>query len=248
MQPTVREVASEVHFVEASHTNFVLIGDGPELALVDTGYPRDLHLVESAVRQLGRAPSDLSALLLTHAHVDHLGSAERLRHQHGVPVRCHTAEAAHARGEVEEVISRGAVLSRAWRPQVLLFLVNVIAKGGLEVERVNEVTTFSGGEQLDTPGRPIVVHTPGHTSGHVAFHLPERGVLISGDALITVDVWNRSHRGPQVIRAPFNHDHRQAIDSLSRLAELDAAVILPGHGLPYEGRPADAVEQARRDL
>lgn len=246
MAPNVLEVASRVYFVEASHTNFVLIVEGDEITVVDSGYPEDRALVETSVREIGRSLGDVTSVLLTHAHADHIGSAERLRRDLDVPVRCHTEEAAQARGEIEQRISVHDVLVRLWHPRVLFFLLNVVAKGGLNPTHLTEVTTFADGSQLDVPGRPAVVHTPGHTSGHVGFHLPDRGALISGDALITVDVWDRSDRGPQVIRYPFNHDHDQAVDSLKRFEALEAEVVIPGHGRPFHGSPARAVQEARR--
>lgn len=246
MAPDVLEVGSRVYFVEASNTNFVLIVDGDAVTVFDSGYPKDRDLVETSVREIGRSMSDVTAMLLTHAHVDHIGSAERLRRDFGVPVHCHTDEAAQARGEIEQRISEQDILIRLWRPGVLMFLLNVVAKGGLNPTHLTEVTTFSDGAQLDVPGQPVAVHTPGHTSGHVGFHLPDRGVLISGDALITVDVWDRSDRGPQAIRAPFNHDHNQAVDSLQRFEDLEAQAVIPGHGRPFRGSPARAVQEARR--
>lgn len=245
MKPELLEVASGVHAVEASHTNVILIVDGSEVTVVDSGYPGDRQLLEAALAQIGKGPNDVAAMLLTHAHVDHLGSAEWLRASYGVPVHCHIDEAPHARGEISEVISEAEIFRRIWRPGVFTFAVNAIAKGATRPQHVTEVVTFPDGEVVDVAGRPRAIHTPGHTSGHVGFHLPDRGVLISGDALITVDVWNRTRRGPQVIRTPFNHDHAQAIESLARFEDLQADVVLPGHGRPYRGTPFQAVQEAR---
>lgn len=246
MEPQLLEVGSGVYFVEASHTNFVLITEGDEITLVDSGYPRDRRLLEAAVRQTGHEVSDLSAMLLTHAHVDHLGSAEWLRRDHGIPVHTHTVEAAHARGEVDEVVSELDLLVRLWNPNVLRFTLNAVTSGALKHERLAQVSTFADEEVLDVPGRPTAVFTPGHTSGHSAFHLADRGVLISGDALITVDVWDHGRRGPQLIRPQFNADNDRARSSLDRLAGCDAEVVVPGHGRPYRGSPAQAVEEALR--
>jgi glyoxylase-like metal-dependent hydrolase (beta-lactamase superfamily II) len=240
----VIEIGPGVHHVAASNCGFGIVTEGSDVTLVDCGYPGDRDLLLAALEHLGHGPGDVEALLLTHAHVDHLGSAEWLRREHGVPVHCLTGEAAHARGEREEVISAGAVLVRAWRPGVFSFLVNFLRKDGKKLEHPAEVETFGDGAVIDVPGRPRVVHTPGHTSGHVGFHLPDRGVLVTGDALITTDVWNHADRGPQLIAEPFNHDHSQAISSLHRYAELEAEVLLPGHGEPWSGSPAQAVHEA----
>jgi glyoxylase-like metal-dependent hydrolase (beta-lactamase superfamily II) len=246
MEPQLTEVGSGVYFVEASHTNFVLVAEGGELTVVDSGYPKDRGLLEDAVAQTGHSLADISAMLLTHAHVDHLGSAEWLRRDHGVPVHTHTVEAPHARGEVDEVISQLDLLMRLWRPKVLSFTLNAVTSGALRHERLAQVSTFEDDEVLDVPGHPSAVFTPGHTSGHSAFHLADRGVLITGDALITVDVWDPGRRGPQLIRPQFNADNERARSSLSRLAGCDAEVVVPGHGQPYRSSPAEAVEEALR--
>ena len=242
MQVDMREVASGVFLVRASHTNVVLLAEGDALTLVDAGYPSDRRLLQAAVHRLGRQMSDVVALLLTHAHVDHLGCARRL----ALPVHCHEAEESHARGEVEQVVGARDVLPRLWRPGVLRWFVNVVTHGGLRRTPVDDVQTFDDGDPLDMPGRPVPVHTPGHTSGHVSFHVPEAGALLSGDALVTVDVWRTTRRGPQVLRAPFNHDHDAALASLERFVPLDADVVVPGHGQPFRGTPAEAVASARQ--
>lgn len=245
MDARVQEVGAGVWHVRASHTNFVLVRDGGSVTLIDTGYPGDRQLLEHAIRQAGGHPADLSALLLTHAHVDHTGSAEWLRSTHGVPVHCHGQEVPNALGEVHEVISTADVLVRAWRPKVLLFTLNAARNGALTATPLEHVDPFTGEEPLDVAGRPVPVHTPGHTSGHTSYHLPDRGVLVAGDALITVDVWDHRRTGPQLIRPLFNHDHERADRSLDRLVELDAQVVLPGHGAPFHGSPAAAVDLVR---
>lgn len=240
----LREVADGVFWVEASHTNFVLLVEATNVTIVDSGFPRDRSLVDASVAQIGRSLADVHAMVLTHGHVDHKGSAERLRLEHGVPVYCHDREAPIATGELKQQISTWE-LRRAWRPKIFEFAVNAIRQGGLQPEHPTEVSTFGDGEQIDVPGRPIAVFTPGHTQGHCGLHLPDRGVLVTGDALITIDLWDPDRRGPQMIRRQFNHDHAQAIQSLDRFVELEADVIVPGHGEPWHGQPREAVTQAR---
>lgn len=245
---TVHEVASGVHLVHASHTNFVLVREGDEITLVDSGYPGDRDLVEESLSRLGLGIGALGGTLLTHGHVDHLGSAERLRRDAGVPVHCHVDEEPNVRGEDREVISTGDLLVRLWRPAVFTFVLSAVRKGALApFPGVAEVTTFTGGT-LDLPGAPQVLHTPGHTSGHVCVHLPDRGVLITGDALITVDLWDEASRGPQLINELFTHDQEQAIGSLDLIAGVAADIVVPGHGRPYRGTPAQAVAEVRRRL
>ncbi len=240
----IEEVAGGVFRIEGSHTNFVLVVDGAEVTMIDSGYPKDRDLVDTAVEEIGRSLADTHALVLTHGHPDHTGSAERLRRDHDVSVRCSTDEVPIARGEIKQVISLWE-LRKAWRPHVFRFALNAIRAGGLKPEHVTSLTTFSDRETLDVPGNPVTVFTPGHTQGHCSLHLPDRGVVVTGDALVTVDHWDPYHTGPQVLRREFNHDHQEAIRSLDRLVDLEADTLVPGHGEPWKGSPALAVELAR---
>jgi len=238
------QVADGVWLVTGTDNNWVLVADGDEVTLVDAGFPRDLPLVLSSLERIGRAPGDVRAIVLTHAHPDHIGASERLRADRGIPVRLLSAEAAHARGEIIEQVSELQILRAAWRPAVLLWAVRILRAGGARVERLTQVEPFAAGsDPLDVPGRLVPVPTPGHTSGHCAFHLPQRGVLIAGDALMTAHPAART-AGPQLLPRMFNHDEAAALASLQALAALDADVVLPGHGPAYRGSPAGAVEQA----
>jgi len=243
----IEEVAGGVFRVEGSRTNFVFVVDGAELTMIDSGYPKDRDLVDTAVTKIGRSLADVHALVLTHGHPDHTGSAERLRSDHDVPVHCHTDEVPVARGEIKQVISLWE-LRKAWRPNVFRFALNAIRAGGLKPEHVTSLITFGDGETLDVPGNPVAVFTPGHTQGHCSIHLPDRGVVVTGDALVTLDHWDPAHTGPQLLRREFNHDHQQAIRSLDRFVDLEAEVLIPGHGNPWRGTPRDAVELARNAL
>jgi glyoxylase-like metal-dependent hydrolase (beta-lactamase superfamily II) len=238
------QAADGVWLVTGTDNNWVLVADGDEVTLVDAGFPRDLPLVLSSLERIGRAPGDMRAIVLTHAHPDHIGASERLRADRGIPVRLLSAEAAHARGEVIEQVSELQILRTAWRPPVLLWAVRILRAGGARVERLTQVEPFAPvSDPLDVPGRLVPVPTPGHTSGHCSFHLPERGVLIAGDALMTAHPTER-RIGPQLLPRMFNHDQATALASLQALAELPADVVLPGHGPAYRGSPASAVERA----
>jgi glyoxylase-like metal-dependent hydrolase (beta-lactamase superfamily II) len=243
LRPVVSEVASDVFHVEGPGTNWQLLVEGDAVTLVDAAWPRDAALVTGSLARIGRRPEDVAVILLTHAHRDHLGTAAELRHRYGMPVRTHVAEAAHARGEVIEEISKRTLVSKLWRPTVMLFVANVVWHGGARATRVADVETFDEGAPLDVPGRPIPVATPGHTSGHCSFHLPDQGVVIAGDAFATFDLLRRRPMlGP--MPREFDVDPDRSLQSLVRLATLDAQVVLPGHGPPFRGSPAEAVERA----
>lgn len=243
MALSVEEVADGVAHVVGPRVAWQIVVDGDDVCLVDTGWPGDRELLAASLARVGRRLADVSAVLLTHAHPDHLGSAEHLRVHHGCAVHAHRDEVAHARGERIEQVGAGALLPRLWRPSVLGFLVNTVRHGALRAERVGEVGGFEADGSLEVPGRPVPVPTPGHTSGHCAYHLPDRGVLLSGDALVTEDPVS-GRRGPRLLPGFFHHDPARVLTSLQRLRSVEAGVVLPGHGAPFRGAPAHAVTRA----
>jgi glyoxylase-like metal-dependent hydrolase (beta-lactamase superfamily II) len=224
--------------------SWVLLTDGEAVTLVDTGYPGDRAAVLESLDRIGRSPTDVEAVVLTHGHPDHIGSAEHLRTTYGIPVLAHELEAPNARGARIEQVSERVLLSMLWRPAVFLWMRDILRLRAAKVERLGDLELFVE-QQLDVPGAPRVVHTPGHTSGHCSLHLPDRGVLLVGDALMTAHALVKVP-GPQLLPDFFNTDTAQARASLERLRGLAADVVVPGHGPAFQGSPADAVDQALR--
>ncbi|MEA1902085.1 MAG: MBL fold metallo-hydrolase [Actinomycetota bacterium] len=237
------EVASGVHHVTASKVNWQLIVDGDAVTVVDAGWPWDYKRIVASLNRIGHTPASVDSVILTHAHVDHIGAAEKLRAKHDIPIRAQEEEEALAMGRILEGMTAGYLIPRLWKPSVFRFATAPISRGGSFSKPLGEVATFKEGIALDTAGRPVPVHVPGHTSGSTAYLLEDRGVLITGDALVTIDLWSNKV-GARVMPAQFNHDHDQTIASLDRLRGLQASLIVSGHGPLYEGTPKQAVEEA----
>ncbi|MFI5685100.1 MBL fold metallo-hydrolase [Streptomyces sp. NPDC051636] len=244
MRADVRQVADGTYLVHGSNTNWVILKDGDALTLVDTGYPGDRLQVLDSLTAVGGAPEAVAAVLITHAHNDHLGSAEFLRAAHGTPVYLHEAEVPHARREFLQQVSVGEVLRNAWRPGVLPWMVHALRSGGTEQHPVTAPEAFPADGPLDLPGRPVPVHTPGHTDGHCVFHLPDAGIVISGDALVSGHPTARVE-GPQLLPDMFHHERARAVSSLELIEGLDGDTLLPGHGPVHHGPVREAAQQAR---
>ncbi|MFJ6567790.1 MBL fold metallo-hydrolase [Streptomyces sp. NPDC091292] len=238
------EVASGVHLVHGSDTNWIVIAEGDAVTLVDTGYPADRQRLLDSLAELGHRPEAVTAVLITHAHNDHIGSAEYLSSTYGTPVLLHEAEVPHARREFLHQVSIGQVLANAWRPGVVPWAVHALRSGGTAQVPVADPRPFPTAGALDLPGRPVPVHTPGHTDGHCVYHLPEAGLVISGDALTSAHPTSRL-RGPQLLPRMFDTDRARTVASLAVLAELPADVLLPGHGPVHHGPLAEAAGLAR---
>ena len=105
--------------------------------------------------------------------------------------------------------------------------------GLLWPERVAELATFADDEVLDVPGRPRVLHLPGHTPGSCGLVFEERGLVFTGDALVTHDVYS-GRSGPRLSARASNEDSQAALASLQR-GDLDVDLVLPGHGPAWTG-------------
>ncbi|MFF7731603.1 MBL fold metallo-hydrolase [Streptomyces sp. NPDC007984] len=244
MRADVQQAADGTYLVHGSNTNWVILTEGDAVTLIDTGYPGDREQLLASLAQVGSSPEAVAAVLITHAHNDHLGSAEYLRATYGTPVYLHEAEVPHARREFLHQVSIGTVLRNGWRPGVLPWAVHALRSGGTTPVPVTAPQAFPSAGALDLPGRPVPVHTPGHTDGHCAYHLPGTGVLVSGDALVSGHPTSRVE-GPQLLPDMFHHERPRALASLEVLAELEGELLLPGHGPVHHGPVRDAALRAR---
>jgi glyoxylase-like metal-dependent hydrolase (beta-lactamase superfamily II) len=240
--PQVSEVAQAVHRVTGGVTNFYLIGEGGRFTLVDAGTPRDWGLLQRALAACGASLEALEAVLLTHAHADHTGFAERARTQARATVWVHDADADVAQG-AKPGKNDGGMGRYLLRAEFYRTVVSLMRRGGAKIVPVVEVSIYGDGQVLDLPGRPTTIHAPGHTPGNAALFLAERRVLFSGDALVTRNPLT-GRAGPQIMPSGFNQDTPQALHSLDALKGLTADVILPGHGEPWTGGTDEAIRHA----
>ncbi|MFC1415526.1 MBL fold metallo-hydrolase [Streptacidiphilus cavernicola] len=214
--------------------------DTPEgITLIDAGLPGHWNDLQAELRALGKSAADIRGLVLTHGDADHLGFAERLRTEHGVPVFVHAADAVRTRtGEKPKTPAGPMRLGPA-----LGFLGYSLRKNGLRTRYVQEVTEVADGDVLELPGSPVVVGMPGHSPGSIAVHVPLADAVCVGDALTTRHVLT-GRTGPQP--APFTDDPAESLASLERLAALEASWVLPGHGAPWNASPAEVAAAVRK--
>ncbi|MEZ0577711.1 MBL fold metallo-hydrolase [Nocardioides sp. MH1] len=238
-------VDDRVQVVTGTNVNWILVTDGEAVTLVDAGYPNDAKALLASLDAIGRRPGDVQAVLLTHAHLDHMGGIPALRARHDVPVLTGEEEARHARREYVEQITPLEMLAqcgtRAGRRWVRQTLAAVLPKASMSIA---DVTGVPAGVPLDLPGGPVPVATPGHTRGHTAWLLPSSGVLLTGDALVTAHPLSRLGTRPQLLPDVFNEDRAEMVASLEAVAHLPADTVVPGHGPHHRGSLASIVAEA----
>lgn len=237
------EVADRVHRLNDGIVDFYLVEEGGRLTLVDAGGTRHWDLFLKTLGSIGRRLEDLEAIVLTHAHSDHTGFAERARTEADADVHVHTADAAAARsGETaksEAGYGRYLLKLEAYRT-----LFTLGRAGALKIVPIEVVSSFEDGHTIDVPGRPRAVHLPGHTEGSCAILLEDRRALATGDCLVTRNPFT-GRVGPQIMPAGLNQDSARALRSLDALVGLPADTVLPGHGDPWTGMMSDAVRLAK---
>ena len=204
-----------------------LIDDGGELSLVDTLFETDARLVIEAIRTLGSSVTDLKRIALTHGHRSHLGGLAALKQATGATVYAHAWEADIVSGD------------RRAQPVTILpkqSLRLIPFQLGLRLNRPKHVPCPVEDvlEDDDAFGPLQVLHTPGHSPGHLAFYWPERSFLIAGDAIAT---WPSLCAG----WTAFNLNRKQHAGSVRRMATLDARIVGVGHGEPITEDAADCV-------
>jgi len=238
------DVAEGVHRVENAYTNWYLIEHAGRLTIVDTGLPTSWSSLLSALRSLGRGTDDVDAVVLTHGHFDHLGFAERARRELGVPVWIHENDVPLTRHPLQYGHERPRSYYLATQLRALPIVAALTRNRAWWPRPLKQVQRFQEGTVLPVPGAPRAIFTPGHTLGHCALHLPDRDVVIAGDAIVTLNPYT-GRRGPQIVAGAATADSRRALDSLDEIAKTGAGTVLVGHGDPWTGGAEQAVAAAR---
>ena len=222
-----RDAASGIHRIEDANTNWYLVEDGDRLTVVDCGVPTSWQSFEQALGILGRRKDDVQAIVLTHAHFDHLGFAERARRELHVPVWCHENDVPLTRHPAQYGHERPRSFYML-RPKTLPIVAAFTKARAFFPRAVEKVERYYENGTLPVPGSPHVVFTPGHTIGHCSLHFPDRDTLIAGDAVVTLQPVPRGARAAARLRCH---------------GRLGAGAPLPGRGRGHGSQ--DCVVRAR---
>ncbi|MYW83131.1 MBL fold metallo-hydrolase [Streptomyces sp. SID8369] len=213
--PTIWQLAFPV-----GHVYFVRLPDG--FGLIDTAMPGSAPAILDALTQLGGRSQDLRQIVLTHSHIDHMGSAAALVEATGARVLAGAVDAPFIRGTAPEPQPVHTAPERALHEQIVAGFSEAYVR---PLQHVAVDVDLHDGDTIDDWGEPVhVLHVPGHTPGSIALHLSSSGVLFPGDIVATAE--------GRAILGPFNVDREQAIASFRRLASLEVEALCVPHGEP----------------
>lgn len=238
----VRELRSGLHLLRFSVGQAYLWADDDGTTLIDAGPSGAGRLVARALKDLGRQPQDVRRIVLTHFHEDHAGGAGEFAALSGAPVLVHRRDAPYVRGRA----AGPEPVCEDWELPLRAAASKRLPPRPARPVLPRHVVELTHGQRLGFGGGARVVAAPGHTWGSIAVHLPEHGVLFTGDAVAASPV------DGTVMRGVFNLDGEAATRSLCELAALDIGTACFGHGDPVlEDASAalrTAAEQARGRL
>jgi glyoxylase-like metal-dependent hydrolase (beta-lactamase superfamily II) len=199
--------------------------DGDSVTLIDTGSP-------GSGTQIMTALPNLERIVLTHGHVDHCGSAAELHEVTGAPVLAGAGDADAIRGEA-------AIPPPVFEDWEIPIYERVSAGLPDVAPPVPVVHELHDGDVLDFGGGAEILSIPGHTEGGIAIHLPQHGVLFTGDTIANVGA---------VMLGTFNQDRARTVASFQRLAALDVNTACFGHGEPIASGAGSRIREIAEQL
>jgi glyoxylase-like metal-dependent hydrolase (beta-lactamase superfamily II) len=210
----------KIHSISSYIANIYVIETGQGVVMVDTGFSQTTRRVKQQLAQRGLAGEQIRLIVLTHAHVDHLGGAAEFRRWSGAPIALHSADNEKAIAGTHTLPSGrgvfGRVLERGSNALGLRF----------RYEPFRPDIFLQEGQSLAAFGLDAKVHsTPGHTMGSISLELPD-GSMIIGDAVI-----NQLRVGMSL----YGEANSLAYDSALKILSLRPRVLYSGHGKPFSG-------------
>ncbi len=210
-----------------SEVHPVLLKDKDGLTLIDTGMFDQYDALIQAIREAGEDPFSIKRIILTHQDTDHIGNLPALaRELPGVQLFAHPGDLPVINGSqpmLKMTPERLAQMPQARREEFHSFLE--------QLKQLKDITELHDGEHLPWGGGLEIIHTPGHTPGHICLYLPEQELLLAADELRVVD---GKLAGPWDAATP---DMPLALRSLLKLKDLPIRSVLCYHGGLYEGSP-----------
>jgi glyoxylase-like metal-dependent hydrolase (beta-lactamase superfamily II) len=217
------EIVPNIHRVDGVNANVYLLLDESELLLVDTGMPGSVRRIIDYIKRINRKPSEITTIVLTHCHVDHIGNAQQLKEQTNAKVAVHKEDAQFVSGEKAQPSPRGAL-------GILFKVVSPFFKP----KPVRPDIILNDGDRV---GKLVVVHTPGHTPGSISLYDSGRKLIFVGD---TMRYANGKISGPS---KRFTPDMNSALKSITKISRLEFDTMLGGHGDTLKPNASVAVKE-----
>lgn len=203
------KIIEGIHQVDGVNGNVYLVENQDKLILIDTGMPRNDKKITKYIETLNRNPTDVSTIVLTHFHIDHVGTAKKLKEETNAKIAVHELDADFVSGKRSPP-----------KPKNLMFkaLSSVVHAEPVEVDMPLK--------EGDMVGDLMIIHTPGHSDGSIALFDKDRKVMFVGD---TIRFSGGKLEGPP---EHFTLDMDKAKESIGKISIYEFDIMLSGHGEP----------------
>ena len=201
------ELLPGVHLVDGvgEGTHVYLVKDkGDSWVLIDSGLPGSETPTAAYLKSIGVAPTSVRKILVTHLHKDHTGALRKTI-----------------------ALTKARTYAHWLESDFIAMKPEYDGPGMPPVEPVTIDEKVKDGDELDIAGGVVVYHTPGHTPGHVAYYLPSRKILFSGDLFFGAD------HGIMLTTKEYTHHTLSAQISARRIAPLAVDSLMSYHGGPF---------------
>jgi glyoxylase-like metal-dependent hydrolase (beta-lactamase superfamily II) len=226
-----QKVCEGIYRIRGSRSNIYLVV-GSEPVLIDTGMPGDEAVILQALNELGVHSRNLRMILITHAHLDHVGALAAVKGATDARVYASVHEKDHIEGR--------RLLCSMHREglggKVFKCILYVMEKFVKKYEPVQLYSAYSDEEGAGRMDGIEIIPTPGHSPGSLSFYFPAKRAVFVGDALTGTPA-------PGLPLRAGCSDYARALRSVKRLAQLDADVCLFGHGEPLVGNAASVLRE-----
>jgi len=224
-------VADGVYRIAPGRSNCYLLVN-TKLVLIDTGMPNDAQAISAALKSLGHSVEDISHILITHAHLDHIGSLAALKKPGSAQVIAGVRDTAYIQGQKKTwIMGREGFGGKLFK--AVLFFMETFS---FHYQPTQVDIPCHGGEILDCFGGIQVVATPGHSPGSLSFYSRQKGLVFVGDAL----------NGTGGFALPMRFgcaNYKEALRSVEQLSRLDFDICLLGHGAPVKGNASGLMRE-----
>jgi len=217
-----------------------LMWDEDTVILVDAGAPGSLNQIKKIMEDLDVPFERLDQIIITHQDIDHIGGIRGILDElPEVEVFAHEADKPYIQGEKKLIrlnsnfMERISDLSDEDKEKVLHMFENA----SVDVNR-----TLADGDKLECCGGITVIHTPGHTPGHLCLYHQLSKTLIVGDAMNVVD-GQLTGSNPQILN---KKDLETALNSLKKFTEFDVENVITYHGGLFINNPNERIKELRK--
>ncbi len=216
------KVTESIYRIMGIRSNIYLI-EGEELILIDTGMPGDGDTVLEVIKELGYQKEDIKYIVITHAHMDHVGSLAVLKQATGAKIVASEKE--------KEFIEGRRMLCSMKREglggKVFKMILFLLEKFAAKYEPAKLDIPFDGNEEKEAVRGIRIINTPGHSLGSLSYLSPEKKAVFTGDALTGMPE-------PGLPMRAGCSDHGLALASVKHISDISFNTALFGHGVPIK--------------